>query len=85
MASGTPVVSTADGGHGEFLKHQENALVFDKENPEQLAGHILRLIYDGDLSRRLAANARAMVERQFTIERYGEALESFLQEVVDRN
>lgn len=80
MSSGTPVISTAGGGHGEFLKHEENALIFEKENAEQLAGHILRLIHDGDLSRRLAANARAAVESEFSLERYVRDLERFLQE-----
>ncbi|MBI2951651.1 glycosyltransferase family 4 protein [bacterium] len=80
MASGTPVISTTGGGHGEFLRDGENALVFEKEDAGQLAGHILRLIRDGDLSRRLAMRARAVVEREFSLERYVEDLEAFLQE-----
>ncbi|OGG44591.1 MAG: hypothetical protein A3F84_05530 [Candidatus Handelsmanbacteria bacterium RIFCSPLOWO2_12_FULL_64_10] len=82
MASGTPVISTAGGGHGEFLRDGENALIFEKENAEQLAGHILRLIRDRDLSRRLAIRARAVVEREFSLERYVADLEAFLQETV---
>jgi glycosyltransferase involved in cell wall biosynthesis len=82
MASGTPVISTAGGGHGEFLRDGENALVFEKENIEQLAGHILRLIRDRDLSRRLATRARAVVEREFSLERYVTDLEAFLQDAV---
>ena len=85
MASGTPVISTADGGHGEFLKHEENALIFEKENAQQLAQHLVRLIRDEDLSRRLARNARAMVEREFIVERYVTDLESFLQETLNGN
>lgn len=78
MASGTPVISTADGGHGEILRDGENALVFEKENSEQLAGQIIRLITDRDLGQHLAANARAMVENDFTLKRYVSDLEAFL-------
>ena len=82
MASGTPVISTADGGHGEFLKDGENALIFEKEDPEGLAAQILRLISDNDLARRLATTARAMVEQEFSLQRYVTDIEAFLQEVV---
>ena len=81
MASGTPVISTADGGHGEFLKDGENALVFEKENPGGLAAQISRLINDNDLARYLAATARTMVEQEFTLQRYVTDIEAFLQEV----
>ena len=83
MASGTPVISTADGGHGEFLKDGENALIFEKENPQALAAQISRLISDNDLARHLAATARAMVEQEFTLQRYVTDIEVFLQEVVE--
>lgn len=82
MASGVPVISTANGGQGEFLRHGENALVFQPENAHQLAEHIGRLLRDYALRRRLAERARALVERQFTLERYVSELEAFLQERV---
>ena len=81
MSSGTPVISTTDGGHGEFLKDGENALVFEKENPGGLAAQISRLIRDNDLARHLAATARAMVEQEFTLKRYVADIEAFLQKV----
>ena len=81
MASGTPVISTADGGHGEFLKHGENALIFEKENPKQLADQISRLLQSSDLSIRLAHSARDHVAQRFTLERYVDDIEAFLQAV----
>jgi glycosyltransferase involved in cell wall biosynthesis len=80
MASGTPVISTAHGGQGEFLRDGENALIFEKENAAQLAEHILQLVRLKTVGPRLAANARAAVERSFTLERYVAELESFLGE-----
>lgn len=84
MASGTPVISTAHGGQGEFLKDGENALIFEKENAEQLAGHILQLVQLKEVGPYLAANARAVVERSFALERYVTELEAFLQEAVEK-
>jgi spore coat protein SA len=79
MASGTPVVSTRDGGHGEFLRHMENSLVFEKENAAELADRILSLVRDGELRKRLAVAGRHEVEEHFTMSRYVNDLELFLQ------
>jgi spore coat protein SA len=78
MASGTPVVSTRDGGHGEFLRHRENSLTFEKENARELADRILLLVRDGELRERLAVSGRREVEERFTMRRYVDDLEGFL-------
>ncbi len=82
MASGIPVISTANGGQGEFLRHGHNALIFEPGNAHQLAERIDQLLRDATLRRRLAERARALVERQFTLKRYVSELETFLQEAV---
>jgi spore coat protein SA len=79
MASGLPVVSTTDGGHGEFLVNEENALTFAKEDPAHLAQCLARLLDDEPLAQRLAEAARRTVERDFTLTRYIDGLEAFLQ------
>jgi len=81
MASGLPVVSTADGGHGEFLRDNQNALVFPKGNPEALAARISALLDDPGLGKRLALAARTMVDTDFSLARYVTQLESWLDEV----
>ena len=78
MASGTPVISTCDGGHGEFLRHMENALTFEKGNARELAARILTLVQDGELRGRLALSGRREVEENFTMKRYVDDLERFL-------
>ena len=84
MASGTPVVSTAHGGQGEFLEHERNALVFEKEDASGLADQIVRLIGDPDLRRALASNGRETVADRFTTEHYVDALEALLHEAAGR-
>lgn len=78
MAIGLPVVSTADGGHGEFLQDGYNAMIFQKENVEDLTEKIRVVIQDGCLRRRLARTARHVVEQRFTIDRYVDDLSMFL-------
>jgi glycosyltransferase involved in cell wall biosynthesis len=82
MASGTPVISTNDGGHGEFLEDCVNALVFKKEDAGMLSQCIMRLIGDHDLRRLIANNARKMVEERFTVTRYVDDIEAMLERVI---
>lgn len=84
MASGTPVISTADGGHGEFLRHEKNALVFAKENAAELCAALERIAADGDLARRLALEARREVAADFSLDSYVDRLEAFLERIPRR-
>jgi glycosyltransferase involved in cell wall biosynthesis len=78
MASGTPVVSTATGGQGEFLRDGENALVFSPGDAAGLMSCLLRLFNDPPLAARLSAAARAQVVRDFSLERYVAQLERLI-------
>ena len=80
MASGTPVVSTTEGGPGEFLVDGENSLTFPKEDSESLADALARFAADPVLALRIARNARAMVEARFSLDRYVVDIEAFLGE-----
>lgn len=79
MASGTPVISTADGGHGEFLRDNENALIFPKEDEMALANCLQRMAGESGLAERLAHVGRRTVEREFSLEGYVSRLEDFLK------
>ena len=82
MASGTTVISTTEGGHGEFLKNGENALVFPKENGTELARCLEQIIRSPIESERLACQARKMAAQEFSLERYARELEKFLQDII---
>jgi glycogen(starch) synthase len=53
MALGRPVVATGRGGSGEYLRHGENALLFEAGNAEALAAAVTRLAGDPALRARL--------------------------------
>ncbi len=78
MASGLPVISTVNGGQGEFLKNGENALTFPPDDPTQLALQIEKLIGDPKLFKKLSQQGRLTVENQFTFDRYIDELEALL-------
>ena len=79
MASGLPVVSTVNGGQGEFLTHDENCLAFRPDDPQELAEALKRLLTDEQLRRKLAIAGRETVERGFTFSRYVDTLEKQLK------
>jgi glycosyltransferase involved in cell wall biosynthesis len=82
MASGTPVVSTAEGGHGEFLRHDVNACIFKPNSDYELADRLQDLIHSPEKATRIAVAARAQVERDFSVQAYTQRLETWLNSIV---
>ncbi|MDB4906540.1 MAG: putative glycosyltransferase [Gemmatimonadetes bacterium] len=69
MASGVPVVSTDVGGMAEAIVHERDGLLVQAREPAAMADALERLLTDRELRTRLAANARARTEREFSIDR----------------
>lgn len=63
LAQGIPVVSTTLGCEGIAVTPGWDALLGD--TPETFAAQVLRVLNDPDLGRRLAANGRRLVEREY--------------------
>jgi glycosyltransferase involved in cell wall biosynthesis len=79
MACGLPVVATDVGGIEDIFAEGEGSggVVVPSENPERIAGAILRLFDDESLRRRLAAAAATRAEA-FGQEAIGRRLRTFL-------
>lgn len=67
MASGTPVVATPQALGGLEANHDEHLLV--AKDAEDFAAHVVRLFNDPELQRRLAQNARKLVENKYSWEK----------------
>ena len=80
MALGVPVVTTAVSGLAEVVLHERTGLLVPQGDPSALADAIERLRSDYELRARLAAGARAHVERNFSLERSAELLRSMFPE-----
>jgi glycosyltransferase involved in cell wall biosynthesis len=63
MASGTPVVGTNVGGIPELVKHGENGLLVEPDDPTGLAEAILAVLGNPQLAARLARNGRSTAQR----------------------
>lgn len=67
-SAGLPIVTTDVGGIGEFVRHEESGILVEPANPHRLARAIERLLNDGELRARLAANAAREVAARFCVE-----------------
>ena len=72
FGSNVPVVATAVGGIPELVSDGETGLLVPAGEPSLLAGAIERLLADAGVRERLAASARGLVEREYTLQRMAE-------------
>ena len=82
IAAGRPVVSTSVGAQGLGMRHGEHLLVADE--PVEFARQSAQLLMDGDLRRRLVAQARPFVATHFSWESLGERFETLCCEVSEK-
>jgi glycosyltransferase involved in cell wall biosynthesis len=82
MAAERPVVATAIGGTDEAVTSEESGLLVPPKDPAALASAIRRLQADPPFARRLAASARARVEREFSSEATGRNVMRVYDEVL---
>ena len=78
MASGLAVVSTLTGGSDEILEDNVNALVFEKENAEECAACLAKLLSDKCLFERVRRQGRSAVEQEYRLEQMVDRIEQSL-------
>jgi glycosyltransferase involved in cell wall biosynthesis len=66
---GKPIIATDIDGSREVIRDGETGLLVPPADPAALAGAILRLQEDGDLARRLAANAKNKIPPAFALKK----------------
>jgi glycosyltransferase involved in cell wall biosynthesis len=83
MAVGVPVVTTRLGGIEELVAHEETGLLVPPGDIEALAKSLERLLADSELRRRLASQARRVIEERFNLEVNFAPLRQLLCEVIE--
>ncbi len=79
MAVGRPVVATGTGGSSEYLRHEENCLLYEPiDDPAALAAAIRRLAEDPELRDRLRTGGLATAPR-FTESGYNAGIQRALE------
>ena len=74
MAVGVPVVSTRHGGIPELVEHGVSGILVPERDPEALAAQLAELAAHPERRGELAAAGRALVERDYDIERLNDRL-----------
>jgi glycosyltransferase involved in cell wall biosynthesis len=82
MACGTPLIGARDGSILEVATPGTDALVYDKNSPEQLAAHMETVLTQPDRARALALAGLATVEARYTIDRILDLTESVMLRVI---
>lgn len=80
MALGTPVVATSKAAEGLAVTHGEDIVLAD--DPSDFATQTVRLLGDESERRRLAANARRLVEAHYDWAQIGAEFVSLVEETV---
>jgi glycosyltransferase involved in cell wall biosynthesis len=78
MASNVPVIATPVGGNKEYLKHEENVLLFHPGNANELAKCITRLINDKKLYTNLQKSGTNCVSNNYTSNQIITKIEKYL-------
>lgn len=81
--SGVPIITTPVGGIAEVLADGESALFYPPGDVDALAQRLLQLRADPALASRLAAGARAAMERAGTFDAMAQAYEAVLSPCPD--
>jgi glycosyltransferase involved in cell wall biosynthesis len=79
MACGLPVVATDVPGVAEALGDQPTGFIVPSEDPRALADALQRILDDEPLRHRLSSRARRRAEDEFSLERVGRQLRSFME------
>jgi len=83
MVTGTPILSTAEGGLSEVLTDDHNALITEAGNPLKLSSDIMRMIEDDSLRQRLTDNARREVREKYDVRTVRESFRDIIGSVAE--
>lgn len=80
MALGTPVVATNVGGIPEIVDDGVSGILVEKDNPEQLADAVVKVLEDEELRKTLIEHGRKKAKR-FTWEKMGSEVDRVYEDI----
>ena len=81
MALGKPIVASRAGGIPDLITHGRNGFLVPPQNPEELAGHIQRLLEDKGLREKMGREGQDTVS-ELTHETMVQKIENMYQELM---
>ena len=82
MAMRKPVVTSSAGIHGINVTPEENIIIAD--DPKEFARRVIELLNNEGLRNRIGANARKLMEEEYSWEKMTDMLNEVLQKAVSR-
>ena len=76
------VIASRRGGLPEIIDHGVTGLLFDSGNCDELAHHLVALLADDDLRKRMGQNARERISVRFSRDRFVREFERLLESTV---
>ncbi len=84
QAANKPIVSTRVGGISDIVVENETALLADIADSEMFCNHLLQVVEDDHLRKRLGANSRDNVVRRFSYQRLITDMSSLYYELLEK-
>jgi glycosyltransferase involved in cell wall biosynthesis len=83
MAQGKPVVATAVDGIPEIVHDESTGLLVAHEDVDHLADRLTRLLVDREWASRLGRAGRDLVQREFTVRRFGDHMNALYDDMLE--
>jgi glycosyltransferase involved in cell wall biosynthesis len=84
MAAGLPTIATCVGGNPELVQDGVTGLLVPPQDSDALAGALLKLLRDEELSHRIGANGRRVATEDFSFERLVREVDNLYTELLQR-
>jgi glycosyltransferase involved in cell wall biosynthesis len=84
MASGLPVVASAEGGTLDIVKNDVNGLLVKPYDPDELCEALVRILDDDNLAARLAWQAQSDAKNKYSHTHQCDLLEKLFEEMMPR-
>jgi glycosyltransferase involved in cell wall biosynthesis len=85
MSFGCPTVASSVGGNPEIMEQERNGLLFQTEDPDDLAGKALRLLGDEVLAERLGKQAAEDMETKYHPQKIARQMLDYYAEILGQN
>lgn len=82
MAIGKPVITSFEGIHGIDVTPGENIIIAN--DPEEFARRVIELLNDEKLRKKIGANAKKLMEEEYSWEKMTDKLNEVFQKVVNK-
>jgi glycosyltransferase involved in cell wall biosynthesis len=85
LAMEVPVVTTPVSGIPELVQHEQTGLLVPERDANALAAAIIRLARDEPLRRKLMANGRSLIEREYDIWKNATRLAGLFRQAIEEH